>query len=379
VGYEEFDEKIPLLRPRLPSLVSISGYIEKIDKSQIYSNHGPLVRELEARYGALLGVGPNNIVAVSSATLGMTLAVQNHPANIWRVPDFTFAATALAVLNAGKELVLEDVDQDNWALQHPPRGDISKFGHLVVMPFGNNSTFANWKFIPNVIFDAAASLGDPSWNLENLPNSHTVIFSLHATKVFGAGEGGLVICGNSESADLLRTAINFGFGSGREVSTLGTNAKMSEYSAAIALAALDQKSDEATEWEVSQGYARKLALEVAHTNPNLEACPVNPYFILRFKTEVHLLDFMNLATSLNIETRKWWPRAIHQMPLFAEGKHGNIRANVNEDSTSVTLASTVLGLPMSRDMTSDNFERISCLLNESKGSFQNSKVSGEEN
>jgi hypothetical protein len=104
-----------------------------------------------------LGVDPRNVVAVTNATLGITLAVQIHSPRVWKVPDFTFGATALAVLNAGKKLQLVDVDEQSWALPTPSEEENSEVGHLVVMPFGNNSSFGKWQSIPNVIFDAAAS------------------------------------------------------------------------------------------------------------------------------------------------------------------------------------------------------------------------------
>lgn len=365
---------IPLLRPRLPALKSISSYIERIDQSQIYSNHGPLVRELETRYATTLGVDPRKVVAVTNATLGITLAVQNHSPGLWRVPDFTFGATALAVLNAGKKLELVDVDENTWALPTPSGEENSGVGHLVVMPFANNSTFTKWQSIPNVIFDAAASLGDPSWDLGKLTPSQTIIFSLHATKVFGAGEGGLVICGDPANSDQMRASINFGFSVGREISIMGTNAKMSEYSAAIALAALDQKDIEVSEWESSQHLARSIALDLDHQNPNLQASPVNPYFIVRFKKEEDLSDFVKLSSSLNIETRKWWPRAIHEMALFSDRGVLDARRRMDGTSSSVALASTVLGLPMSRDLSNQDAERIAFLLNRFKGRFENMKV-----
>ena len=375
-GAKESGVKIPLLRPRLPDLISISSYIERIDRAQIYSNHGPLVRELEFKYANILGVDPRNVVAVTNATLGITLAVQSYSSGHWRVPDFTFSATALAVLNAGKKLELVDVDEQSWGLPLPIGRENFNVGHLVVMPFGNNSSFERWRNIPNVVFDAAASLGDPKWELGKLTSTQTIVFSLHATKVFGAGEGGLVICGDSVKADLMRALISFGFNSNREIFTLGTNAKMSEYSAAIALAALDQKDIEVSEWESSQRNARDLALSVNHQNPNLQACPINPYFIVRLKNEECLSDFVKTASGLNIETRKWWPRAIHEMSFFSEGVAPDIQREVNCNSTSVALASTVLGLPMSRDLSDQDFERISSLLSSFRGSYQN--LSGEQ-
>ena len=65
------------------------------------------------------------------------------------------------------------------------------------------------------------------------------IFSFHATKAFHTAEGGAVTCSDATLADKLRQTRNFGFVGYDRVSGVGTNAKMSELSAAMGLANLD--------------------------------------------------------------------------------------------------------------------------------------------
>lgn len=55
----------------------------------------------------------------------------------------------------------------------------------------------------------------------------------------GGAEGGILVFGSEERADLARKGINFGFSSKRERVLVGTNGKMSEYNAAVANARLD--------------------------------------------------------------------------------------------------------------------------------------------
>jgi len=102
---------------------------------------------------------------------------------------------------------------------------------------------------------------------------------------------------------------------------------------------------------------------------------VNPYFIVRFKNEEDLSDFVKLSSSLNIETRKWWPRAIHEMTLFSSGGVLDERQRMDVTSSSVALASTVLGLPMRRDLSNQDAERIAFVLNRFKGRFENMRIS----
>lgn len=94
-----------------------------------------------------------------------------------------------------------------------------------------------------VVIDAASSFGTKT--LEEATHfgkgfGGAVVFSFHATKSFGIGEGGLVYSMDQELIKRIRQAGNFGFSSNRESVIQGLNSKMSEYTAAIALATLDQ-------------------------------------------------------------------------------------------------------------------------------------------
>src|SRR5205814_4291666 len=62
--------------------------------------------------------------------------------------------------------------------------------------------------------------------------------SLHATKVFGTGEGGLAISADRDLIFNIRKRANFGILPDRRVLLPGINGKMSEYGAAVGLAGL---------------------------------------------------------------------------------------------------------------------------------------------
>ena len=91
-----------------------------------------------------------------------------------------------------------------------------------------------------VVVDAAASFGATAAGGhfgKNFPGA--VVFSFHATKAFGIGEGGLVYSRDTDLISRIRQAANFGFSETRECVLTGLNGKLSEYAAAIALATLD--------------------------------------------------------------------------------------------------------------------------------------------
>ena len=95
---------------------SVLPYLASMEISGIYSNHGPLVEELEHRYSLFCNVSADKVVCLAKATLGIQAAIELIEVDSWIVPDFTFAATGTAVSNSKKSLLLSDVSQIDWIL-----------------------------------------------------------------------------------------------------------------------------------------------------------------------------------------------------------------------------------------------------------------------
>ena len=90
-----------------------------------------------------------------------------------------------------------------------------------------------------VVVDAAASLGTLSANGEGFGTgfSGSVIYSMHATKSFATGEGGLIYSADAQRIATLRAMTNFGFGEPRNATMMGLNGKMSEVAALLGVPA----------------------------------------------------------------------------------------------------------------------------------------------
>ncbi|MFT7460972.1 MAG: dTDP-4-amino-4,6-dideoxygalactose transaminase, partial [Planctomycetota bacterium] len=225
---------ISCLVPDLPQTVDIIPYLQEIDKNRWYSNFGPLQRQFEnvlsgflaEKYGHQL-----RVVTLSSATAVLELTLQamklRQGARIL-LPSLTFPATILAVLRCGYTPVLADVDADSWALHADYALKAAQTtaidAVLPVAAFGYPLPIASWESfqaesgIP-VLIDAAGALG-----VQTISAEVPVIFSLHATKPLGIGEGGALVTSNEGLADDVRQLSNFGFGAG-EIEQAGTNAK----------------------------------------------------------------------------------------------------------------------------------------------------------
>ena len=100
---------VPVMRPRIPTADHVLPYLQGMDERRVYTNFGPLVDALEARYAERHGVRADQVVACANATLGLQGAVAVSPAGRFHVPSWTFPATPLAVVGAGKALAFDDV------------------------------------------------------------------------------------------------------------------------------------------------------------------------------------------------------------------------------------------------------------------------------
>lgn len=340
---------IPVMKPKLPSFDLVSKYLRSIDESRIYSNFGPLVKTLESRYAEYLGVQENQVVAFSNATMAIQGCVEISEVKQWVVPNYTFAATAHSVLQARKQLLLVDVSLADWKIDTCliPLGQV---GIIPVMPFGCTVNLADYFEWDSVVVDAAASLGAPLIGAQTMKPTHFVIYSLHATKVLGAGEGAIIVCGSAEYAQKLRSWANFGFVAARSSSFIATNAKMTEITASYGLASLDQREAEEYEWVEALTAKNRLVLEAGISNISDIYLGFRPYWIHETHGDVELLS--KYLEDRGIGTRTWWPIPLSEMPAFCQAPL------IGENKNAKRLSSAHIGLPFWREIPLSLIDKI---------------------
>lgn len=241
-GEPAFSEPLHVGRPNLPDKAAFLQTIDKIWDTKILSNNGPFVQELEKRFCELTGA--QHAIAVCNATLGMQLvarAMELRGEII--VPSFTFIATPHAFRWEGLCPVFCDVDPVTHTLD-PGRVEelISEDTCAIsgVHLWGNSCNSHALSEVAKsnglrLVFDAAHSLGVTGSRLV----ADAEIYSLHATKLVSGFEGGIVVTNSDVLAHQLRSLRNFGFAGYDDVRGLGTNAKMSEVAAAMAICGLE--------------------------------------------------------------------------------------------------------------------------------------------
>lgn len=347
---------LPLLLPDMPSPQQLLPYLERMHAARHYSNFGPLVQELEQRLAQRLSA---DVVTVANATQGLELvlsALDLPPGSRVLVPALTFVATATAVVRAGHVPVLADVDAASWLLTPTIAARAAReLGAQAVLPvaaFGAPQDMRAWQAFEQasglpVVVDAAGAFGNQT--LQGAAG--TLVFSLHATKSLPAGEGGAVVSTNAALVERVRQLSNFGINLQPggvvpvgHLAAVGTNAKMSEYHAAVGLASLDRWDAVATRRRALFAQLR-LALDDAsggalgwqQFGPQPLTAPVMLCLRLGSASRRALLE--RLCRRQGILTRRWY------QPLLGEIQGRAMRWDSGPLPRARAIAQDLLGLP----------------------------------
>lgn len=373
VDISSSNEWVPLLVPDMPSPQDLMPWLDRMHAARHYSNFGPLVDELEAEFARRFEVSFENLTTVANATLGLELVLQalDLPAGSRiLLPAFTFVATATAILRAGHTPIIADVDSGNWMLTPDIAAEACARTQVdAVMPvatFGMPHDMQAWQqfeaqFGLPVVIDAAASYGS-QW-LKGARG--TLVFSLHTTKSLPAAEGGLVVSTRDGLAERVRELSNFGINLNKRnsvpigaLASLGTNAKLSEYHAAIGLASL-------AVWESHAQQRRSLeaqmkeSLTVAsrgllrwQTQGGGGALKAPTLLCARLSDEFARLELEQRCREAKITTRRWYQPLLHLMPALRS------LCEKLETPNAEALSESLLGLPFFLKMQESHRLRI---------------------
>ncbi len=309
----------------------------------------------------MAGLDPSGAVATSSGTAGLVAALKARAPSpgLCLMPAWTFAATPAAAVMAGLTPYFLDVDPESWALDPAQVVEQAKTlapaAILAVIPFGSPFDAEAWAMVERhsgapVVIDAAAAFDALTSDAGPVGAVPTIV-SLHATKAVGCGEGGVVLSRDRDLAARVRRLTNFGFGEERLAVEQGFNGKMSEYHAAVGLAALDAWPERRGEWcAVKQRLRAGLAgLDGLALGPDARTdVAVSTFNVLTDQTAEALK--LRLAAE-GVMTLRWWSVGCADHPAFESCPRGPLPITRH-------LADHVLGLPLFPDMGADEAARV---------------------
>ena len=259
-------DDIFVTQPDLPPLNELIPLLEEIWKKKNLTNSGDFHNELETELAKYLGVPYVSLFSNGTLALMASLDVLEIKGKVITTP-YSFVATSNALLYKNLEPVFVDIDEETLNLDPKNIEEFIDDETTAIMPvhvYGIPCDVEKiekiaTKYNLKVIYDAAHSFGVNYKGNSILGFGDLSILSFHATKSFNTFEGGAVIAKDISLKKKLDKFRNFGFESETNISTLGINAKMNEFQAAIGLLNLKYYDEKKLKRkEIDSYYRREL-------------------------------------------------------------------------------------------------------------------------
>ena len=226
-------EFIPWVRPVVEVDQELRADLRAAFEHGRLTNQGPVLKRFESEAARFLEVEDAVALATGTAALQLALVALDLAGCEAVLPAFTYPATLNALIHAGLRPVFCDIDPDTWTLcpralekvlaEHPGAGAVIPVNVFGVLPdigeTGREKT---------VVIDNAHGFGSRGEGVYA-----ACVYSLHATKILPAVEGGLLTSGDAGLLEAVRRLRNHGLAEDPLDSRPGFNEKMSELHAAV--------------------------------------------------------------------------------------------------------------------------------------------------
>lgn len=338
--------------------------INDILDSKRFTNHGPYVEALENTAREILEVEHCVAVCNGTAAIELMLRASGLTGEVI-LPSFTFVATAHAVRRAGLTPVFCDVDPETHLIDiaHAESritdsttailgvhlwGQCQNYDRLCALAHDNNL---------GLYFDAAHAFGSrhASGAIGGLGKGSA--FSLHATKIITSFEGGLVTTNDLAIAEEVRLLANFGFADYDRVVRDGTNAKMAEINAAMALTSIESlasflDANRRNYYMYAEGLGELRDVSLLQfsnglTNMHYIVVVVHPTAALT-RDELH-----EVLTADGVLARRYFSPGCHRSMPYASEPTGQVSLPVTD-----RLAETVLCLPTGPNVSANDVRQV---------------------
>ena len=240
-------KRINVTEPFLPPLEEYVEYLKGIWERNWLTNQGPLVQELEQKLQAYHRLS-TSVHCVANGSLGLQIALKalGVKGEIITTP-FSYVATTACPLWEGCTVKFADIELD--ALTIDPKSVEAAItpqteAILATHVFGNPCDVEALEAIAKkhglvLIFDAAHAFGVTYKGKSILDYGDASMVSLHATKLMHAVEGGFIVAKDPAVSEKMEWMRRLGHKGPEEFHGVGTNAKLSEFHAAMGLCNLN--------------------------------------------------------------------------------------------------------------------------------------------
>lgn len=357
--------KILVTRSSMPDFEEYVREIRPLWDSHWLTNMGPKHKQLQADLKEYLNVEHIDLLTNGHMALELTLQAMNLQGEVITTP-FTFASTTHAIVRNGLKPVFCDINPFTYTMDTEKLEDLITDRTCAIMPvhvYGNVCDVEEieriaHKYELKVIYDAAHAFGETYKGKGIGSFGDASCFSFHATKVFNSIEGGAVCFRDERLGNTLYELKNFGIHGPEEVSAVGANAKMNEFSAAMGLCNLRHIDEEINKRRrVVERYREHLdGVEGLQLNAEQLNVQTNyAYFPVVFAEKVFgasRADVFDKLMDNGINARKYF------FPLTNTFSCFNKKYDVNETPIALYISKRVLTLPLYADLGMEEVDRI---------------------
>ena len=365
------EEKILVTKSTLPTLEEYTEMIKPIWESHWLTNNGPIHNKLEGEIEKYLDVENATLFTNGHLSLENALKVLDLPegGEVITTP-FTFISTTHAIARNGLVPVFCDINYDDYTI------DVNKIESLItdktvaIVPvhvYGNVCNVYEIERIAKkhnlkVIYDAAHAFGIKVNGKSVLDFGDASMVSLHATKVFHAIEGGLVVLQDEDLKVKLDKIKNFGFLTEELVDEIGSHARMNEFQSIMGLCNLNHVSEEILKRKkLTERYRENLrGIEGIKVMEEVEGVENNytyfPVLIDEDKFGLNRDDVYDILLNNNIFSRRYFYKLTSDFECY-ENKFKKY-----ETPIANKIAKSVLTLPLHGDLSIDDIDKVCDVL-----------------
>ena len=348
-------EPIYVTRTFLPPRAEYDAWLDKVYASHVLTNNGPVHKELEETLRARFDVPYLRLMANGTLALQLAIRALGIKGKVITTP-FSYVATTSAILWEGCEPVFVDIDPKTCCIDPTlieaaitPDTTAILATHVYGIPCDVEAIdVIAKKHGLKVIYDAAHAFDVTYKGKSILAYGDASTLSFHATKLFHTVEGGAVVLHNADTDHSTRLLRSFGH-IGDEHFTLGMNAKMSEFHAAMGMAVLPHIPNLIDlRRKVSERYVEKLyGLPLEMPGP-LEGTEFNfGYFPVALpKGKRH--QVLEQLALIGVHPRRYFFPSLNTLPYVAKTE-----CPVSEDK-----ADRMVCLPLYTELSPEDIERV---------------------
>lgn len=368
-GTPEYEKPLHIGQIYLPEWADFVNEFEAIFERSYFTNHGPLVAQLEQQLAQFLGV--KHVICVTNGTISLMIAARAlELSGEVIVPSFTFPATVQALSWCGLTPVFCDVDHDTHLLL-PEKVEAlineNTCAVLGVHLWGKACAPAALQMLCHkhgirLMYDSAHALGCSVGGVYMGNYGDLESFSFHATKVLNGAEGGCITTNDDDVANRLRTIRNFHADHTHMNSKYRINGKMTEAQAAMALLGLrNLKKNIANNEELYSAYkrhsstwdhVRMIDTENHDDENNFQYCV---FEIDADASSITRDDLVTVLTAEGVLARRYFYPGVHRIEPYAKSCSPEL-------PVTEKLCSTVFQLPIGASVRTDDVQRISDLV-----------------